>query len=46
MNCPHCDENPVEPGPNCRVKVELPDETIEKLVCEECANLFADHITA
>lgn len=46
MDCPYCEENPVEPGPNCYVEVELGDSSIKKLVCEECAQMFADHLTA
>lgn len=45
MICPHCNENQVEPGPNCYVEVELGSKSVKKLVCAECAQLFWDHIT-
>jgi hypothetical protein len=39
-----CD-NAVEPGPNCYVEVELSSESVKKLVCEDCAETFKDHVT-
>lgn len=47
MDCPMkgCDK-PVEPGPNCYVKVELGDKSKKKLVCEDCAQLHYDHLSS
>lgn len=46
MQCPHCDKQKVERGKNCYVKVELGDRSLKKLVCNECAEMFEDHLKA
>lgn len=46
MQCPvgGCD-NVVESGPNCYVEVETGIKSKRKLVCEECAEMFMEHIS-
>lgn len=46
MNCPMqgCD-NPVEPGPNCYIGVDTGDQSVKKLVCQDCAELYLGHLT-
>lgn len=46
MNCPvtGCNNN-VEPGANTYIEVELSDKSLKKLVCNDCAELYYDHIT-
>lgn len=46
MLCPYCEENHIEPGPNCRIKVEHATGTIAKMVCEDCADMFKEHLQA
>lgn len=45
MDCPieGCD-NAVEPGPNAYIEVEFGGESLRKLVCEDCAELYYDHL--
>jgi len=45
MDCPACNESSIESGNNCYVEVELGSESIRKLVCEDCAETFRDHVT-
>lgn len=45
MKCPinGCD-NAVEPGPNCYIEIELGTESIKKLICQDCAEMFREHV--
>lgn len=45
MDCPvgGCD-NPVEPGPNCYMEIELASSSVKKLICEDCAEMFRSHL--
>lgn len=45
MNCPieGCD-NPVEPGPNARIKVSKGQQSRQKLVCTDCYDMFMGYL--